>query len=321
MNDGVDAVDADMESIIADMRRARVTAPPFASIPLGMMRERVREQFRFWNENPPPVAHVRDIEINLRARPLRARLYDPHPEIAAKGAVVYLHGGGWVVGDLELEDTSTRYLANDSGTTILSIEYALAPEHRFPAAVADCIGVLDWLRENADTLGIDRSRIGIAGASAGANIAIAAALALRDRGDTWLRLQTLFYGAFDCNLATSSHRDFGDGSYGLSTAMMERFWELYLSDPGQRGDPLAVPVKANLAGLAPSFLVGAALDPLLDDTRKLAEELERAGCRVTLQVYPGVIHGFTVMCRGVRSARRAIADAGRFISSTLADSV
>ena len=270
-----------MAAILEEMRAGQEAALPFAEIPVDAMRARAREQFVFWNERPPAVARVIDLEFRGASGSRRARLYDPAPADADKAALIYFHGGGWVVGDLDLEDTALRHLANDSGAVIVSVDYALAPEHRFPAPIADCVAALEWFHAHAGSYGIAANRIAVGGASAGANLALATALTMRDRGLRWLRFMLLLYGVYSPDHSTESHRRFGGGDFILSTVMMDRFWTLYLEHPTQREDPLASPLRANLAGLPPAFLMVLRLTPCSTTRSRCESECRRRMSRWT----------------------------------------
>jgi acetyl esterase len=310
-------LDPQMVPIVEQSRRERAGAPPFASVPVAAMRKRAREQFLYWNAAPPPVAKVLDFEMPGAFGPVQVRRYDPAPHRHAQPALVYFHGGGWVIGDLDLEDTALRHLANDAGAVVFSVDYALAPEHRFPGPLRDCVAVTRALHASATTLGVDPARMAIGGASAGANLAVATAMELRDDAERWLRMMLLFYGVYSANDATESCRLFGGGEYGLDAAMMERFWTLYLEHPGQRVDPRVAPLLANLAWLPPTLLVAAGVDPLRDDSLALCERLVAAGVPARCQVYEGVVHGFTLMSRELEAARRALRDAGTALGNAL----
>lgn len=312
------ALDPQMQAVVDAMRVAQASAPPFASIPVAAMRARAREQFAYWNAEPPRVGDVHEFEAPGIGGPRRVRLYQPHSPAASRGGLVYFHGGGWVIGDLDLEDTALRHLANDSSAAIFSVDYPLAPEHRFPVPLLEIAAIAEWLHRHAARFDIDPCRLAVGGASAGANLALATALSLRDRMTVPLRFMLLFYGAYAADLSTDSHRRYGGGDFVLSSAMMEHFWSLYLADPSQAGDPRACPLHADLAGLPPAHLCAAEVDPLRDDSLALAARLRAAGVRAECRVYPGVVHGFTLMSRTVDIARRALQDAGAALRAALA---
>ena len=176
------ALEPDMAPIVESMRARAATRPAMTAVTPQAMRLRASAEFVPWNANPPPLSLVRDFEVATADRSIPVRLYDPAPGKIGP-AMVYLHGGGWMIGDLDLEDTPLRFLASDSGVKIVSVDYRLSPEHKFPAAIEDALAVLAWLRATGTDLGIDPSRLSLGGASAGANLALGAALMSRDRGE------------------------------------------------------------------------------------------------------------------------------------------
>jgi acetyl esterase len=239
---------------------------------------------------------------------------------AAAGAlplVAYLHGGGWVVGTIEAFDPLCRALANASGAVIASIGYRLAPEHPFPAALEDARAAVRWLAANARELGADSDRMGIAGDSAGGNLATVTARRLREEGEPPLRFQALIYPAVDSGLNTPSYRENGDG-FGLSPESMARYWELYLDGADGR-HPDASPLQADdLAGLPPAFVLTVRDDVLRDEGESYARALEAAGVPVTLRRYDGAVHGFFRWLAKAEIARRAVAETGAAIRAGLA---
>lgn len=246
----------------------------------------------------------------------RARWYDPDGRPQAP-LLLYLHGGGWVVGDLEIEDRALRMLALASGAKIVSLDYRLAPEHPFPAAIEDTVAACGWLREHAQELGGSTRALALGGASAGANIALAAALRLRDEALPLPAQLVLFYGVYGADRNTESDRLFGTPEFSGPLANMELFYSLYAGSPEQRRDPLVAPLLADLKGLPPTFLNAAGIDPLRDDSRQLRDRLQQSGVPVSYVEYPGVVHGFTQFTLTSTTARKALADAGAAIRSRL----
>ena len=281
------------------------------------LRQRAREEYKYWNAAPPAIPRVADLAAVGAFGPSTVRLYDPIGADVTKPGLIYFHGGGWVIGDLDLEDTALRVLARESGVAILSVDYALAPEHPFPAPLEDCVAVSSWIRTHANRFGVDAERLGLGGASAGANLALASALELRASDTRWVRSLLLMYGAFSPPNDSPSYRQFGDGSYGLSTSQLEYFWSLYVPNAAGRQDPRAAPSRAILSGLPPVFMTVAALDPLRDDSLRLADDFTKAGVLVDCRVYPGVIHGFTLLARELDAAMRALQEAGAALRASL----
>ena len=260
-----------------------------------------------------PVAEVRDVAVPTAAGGLRIRAYRPHEQ--GGGIVAYVHGGGWMMGTLESYDTPLRALANASGALVASIDYRLAPEHRFPAAVDDTLAGIRWLAAHAGELGGDGSRLAVAGDSAGGNLAAVAALRLRD--ELPLRAQALIYPITDSALDTPSYRDFAEG-HGLSAASMRRFWNLYLDGADGR-HPDASPLRAqDLTGLAPAYVLTAEEDVLRDEAEAYAAALREAGVPTELVRWPGTIHGFFRWLAVATAAREAIDAVGTALRRALA---
>ena len=260
-----------------------------------------------------PVAEVRDVTVPTAGGELRIRVYRPHEQ--GGGVVAYLHGGGWMMGTLESYDTPLRALANASGALVASIDYRLAPEHRFPAAVDDTLAGIRWLAAHAGELGGDGTRLAVAGDSAGGNLAAVAALRLR--GELPLRAQALIYPITDSALDTPSYRDFAEG-HGLSAASMRRFWNLYLDGADGR-HPDASPLRAqDLTGLAPAYVLTAEEDVLRDEAEAYAAALREAGVPTELVRWPGTIHGFFRWLAVATAAREAIDAVGAVLRRALA---
>ncbi len=211
-----------------------------------------------------------------------------------------------------------RLLAKKTGVAVLSADYRLAPEHKFPAGLDDCVAVTRYVHERAAELGVDPTRIGISGDSAGGNLTLATALKLRDSGDNWLRFLLLIYPALSPDGDTRSHRLFGNGEYGLGTDAMEFFWSMYLNDESERKNPLAAPLQADMSGLPSTLIVSAGLDALQDDARQLERMLVEAKIPHQHFYYPGMIHGFFSMTNFLDVANEAVEAAATVIIEQLA---
>jgi acetyl esterase len=224
----------------------------------------------------------------------------PHP------ALVYYHGGGWVIGDLHTHDGLCRSLTNAARCAVLSVDYRLAPESKYPVAVEDSYAALLWIAANADRLGIDRRRIAVGGDSAGGNLATVVALAARDRKGPRLALQVLIYPVTDHDLDTRSYVENATG-YVLTREGMRWFWNHYLARDAQGREPYASPLRASsLAGLPPALVITAEYDPLCDEGEAYAARLRDSGVPVTLTRYPGMFHGFVRMTNILDKARTAL---------------
>ncbi|HEV2821181.1 MAG TPA: alpha/beta hydrolase [Solirubrobacteraceae bacterium] len=249
-----------------------------------------------------------------------AAALDPPVARTAQAAILFLHGGGWVVGDLDGVDPLCRALANRTGAIVVSADYRLAPEHRFPAALDDAWTVLTWLHDHAGELGADPRRLAVAGESAGANLAAAAAR--RAHADPAgahprLRAQLLAYPALDAALATASYDELGTG-FGLTREQMRWYWDAYAPDGAARA-PEASPLRAyDLAGLPPAVIVQAELDPLRDDGLDYAQRLRAVGVEADVHVWPGMVHGFLRYRGLLDDAHAALDEAAARLAALLA---
>jgi acetyl esterase len=260
------------------------------------------------------VARVEDVVIpDVEGGRMRARAYWPTVPAEPLGVLVWLHGGGWYVGDIESFDRVTRQLANASGAVCLSVDYRLAPEHPYPAAVRDARCAVAWAAgAGARQLGTDPSRVAVGGDSAGANLATVAARHEREA----VRAQLLVYPALDAAMDSDSYREFADGAL-LAAKDMERCWSLYL-DGADGTAPDASPVNADdLSGVAPAYLAVAGHDVLRDDGLRYAEALRAAGVDVTLERYDDMVHGFLRWGGVVERARELIEALGEYTRAVI----
>jgi len=230
-------------------------------------------------------------------------------------ALIYFHGGGFVFGNLDTHDSVCRAFAIESGAVVISVDYRLAPENKFPAAVDDSYAATQWVAANAGRLGIDASRIAVGGDSAGGNLATVVAMRCRDAGGPALALQLLIYPVTDVSsFETASHRELAEG-YFLTRAAMEWFTGHYLASPDQVRHPEASPLLAkDLSGLPPAVVITAEFDPLRDEGEAYAKRLQQSGVSVTIKRYPGMIHGFISMHGVISGGREAIHETSRFLS-------
>jgi acetyl esterase len=256
-------------------------------------------------EQPEPVDRVEDINVPGPAGDIPARLYAPKSD-GPQPALVYFHGGGFVIGDIESHDALCRMLANRARCAVVSIDYRLAPEHKFPAAADDCYAATAYIHQNAASFGIDPSRIAVGGDSAGGNLAAVTALIARDKAGPPLVLQLLIYPVTDYNFDTSSYSDNAQG-YFLTQATMRWFWAHYLTGDADGANPHASPLRAaSLAGLPPAHVITAEYDPLRDEGNAYAGRLRDAGVQVTHKLYNGQIHGFLHMNELIPTGRAAV---------------
>ena len=294
----------------------RAGAPPLHTLLVAEARA-ASAAARAKPANPEPVARVEDLSIPGPAGGIPARLYSPRLDDPLP-AIVYFHGGGWVLGDLDSHDPLCRALANRADAAVLSVDYRLAPEHKYPAAAEDAYAAALWLAEHGADQGIDPTRIALAGDSAGGNLAAVASLIARDRGAPPLRAQVLIYPVTNCDFDVESYRVNGDGSVGLSEEGMRWFWRCYTRTPAQAAEPYASPLRADtLLNLPPALVITAEYDPLRDEGEAYAARLERSGVPTELIRYDGVIHGFVGQFAAFPEGRAAVGKVADFLGRTL----
>jgi len=271
------------------------------------------------NQIPAPAIYrVEDRHIAGADGQIAARIYTPEGS-PPMGVLLYFHGGGWVLGDLESHDRVCRALANGAGCVVVSIDYRLAPEHVFPAGAMDCYAATQWVAENAASFGADRSRMAVGGDSAGGNLAAAVSLMARDRGGPAINFQLLLYPVTDCALDTPSQKEFAEDGYVLSRADMEWFWKNYLDRAAEKNNPYACPLRAkNLSGLPPALVLTASHDPLRDEGERFAERLIAAGVKVTCTRYEGVTHGFVSFADALDKGKEGIRQAADALKAAFA---
>ncbi|HEX5988892.1 MAG TPA: alpha/beta hydrolase [Solirubrobacterales bacterium] len=256
-----------------------------------------------------PMARVEPVEIPGPAGVIAARLYVPLGAAEPGPLLVYFHGGGWVIGDLDTHDAPCRFLAANSGVRVLAVDYRLAPEHPFPAAAEDAFAAYAWAGAEAGKLGADAARIAVGGDSAGANLAAVASLLARDAGLPLPKMQLLIYPVTVAGEELPSRRLFGEG-FLLSRPDMDFFEDHYLPEGVDRGDPRVSILRADdLAGLPPAYLAIAGFDPLRDEGIAFAERLRAAGAPVSLRLHPGLVHTFANLTAICPSARQAMLEA------------
>ena len=256
-------------------------------------------------ERPPEVASWEDREIPGPASRIRVRLYRPSAD-GVLPVVVFFHGGGWVMGSIETHDVYCRQLANASKHAVVSVDYRLAPEHKFPAGLEDAYAATCWVWEHAAEIGVAAQRIAVAGDSAGGNLAAAVALMARDRGGPQLTFQLLMYPVLDYDFDTPSYRENATG-YHLTRAAMIWSWRHYLKNELDGWSPYASPLRAqDLSGLPAAPILTAEFDPLRDEGEAYAARLRAAGVPVSLRRYDGLIHGFARRTNVLDRARDAL---------------
>lgn len=298
---------------------AEAGRPSFEEMTVPECREAYVNSRKALQPDPIEVAEMRNLVMPGPAGDIALRMYRATPAKAGElqPVIVYFHGGGWVIGDLESHDTVCRELAARSGATLISVDYRLAPEHVFPAAADDAIAATRWVAANAADLGVDAARLAVAGDSAGGNLAAVAAIAARDAGQK-VAFQALLYPVTDFDLTRPSYAENGTRP-PVKTETMAWFRDLYLTKPEDQKDWRAAPLHAaSLAGLAPALVLTAGYDPLRDEGKAYADALAAAGTPCTYSCYDGQIHGFLNMARINPQTFDAFAEIGAALKAGLA---
>jgi acetyl esterase/lipase len=278
--------------------------PAAETLPLAEARRELKRQ-QVLVGGRQPIGAIRDLEVDGAEGPLRARLYIPTERTGADPAptMLFIHGGGWMYGDLESHDASCRFLAEQSGVQILAIDYRLAPEHKFPAAVEDCQAAYRWLVDHADDVNADPTRLAVGGDSAGGSLSLSTAVWAAEKGLP-LAFQLLIYPGADFVDRTESRRLFAEG-FVLTEVFMDGAEEAYFAPGADKGHPDASGLRRTEfpQGLAPAHVVTAGFDPLRDEGEALAALLAANGVEVTSVRHPSMIHGFIHFVGAGREAR------------------
>lgn len=286
---------------------ARQKTPSLASLPIDVTRRALLIGAGV-DPHPPALARVEDRTIpGPDGTELPIRIYTPEGQ-GPFGVCLYFHGGGWVLNSIDTHDALVRRLAAESGCVFINVDYRLAPEHKYPAAIEDAYASVQWVHDHAAEIGCDPNRIAVSGDSAGGNLAAVVCLMSRDRGGPKIAYQVLIYPITDCNFDRGSYVKNGAG-YFLTLEEMRWFWNHYLTSPDQMREPYASPLlAATLRDLPPALVLTAEFDPLCDEGKDYAKALEAAGNRVKFHQYDGMIHAFMRRFQQFDTAHDAIRD-------------
>lgn len=295
-----------LHPLLQAMMWANRNAPGFETMSPKKARKAYSQVISIAQADAEPMADVRNERIEVDGDSIRVRCYTP-PDIAKKtAAIVYFHGGGHVIGDIDDYDSTARYIATRVGCRLVSVEYRCAPEHKFPVAAEDAIAAFRWVQQNAGRMGIKPDRIAVMGDSAGGNLSAVVALAARDRGFPPPKVQCLIYPVVDLRLKSPSITTFGEG-FGLTRPLIEWFAAHYVRSDADRRNPLASPLLAKShEDLAPAIITVAGFDPLYDEGLRYAEKLRAAGVPVTLLEHDDLTHAWVTMTGAVPPAREAM---------------
>jgi acetyl esterase len=299
-------LDPQIQFLLEQMEAAE--APPLSTASVEDARNQLLLIVSLWNSEPEPIQHVENREIPGPAGNIPVRIYTPEGT-GPFPVLVYFHGGGWVIGNLDTHDNGCRQIANAAGCIVVSVDYRLAPEHKFPAAADDCYAATQWAAENASALNGDPARLAVGGDSAGGNLAAVVALMARDKGGPPLMYQVLIYPVTDYHTpGTPSYQENAEG-YFLTRDDMIWFWNHYLNSEDESKHPYASPLQAaNLQDLPPALVLTAEYDPLRDEGELYAARLQEAGVPVIQRRYNGLIHGFFGMSGIVDESKRAFTE-------------
>ena len=307
-----DDVEPGIRRFIQHMAEGYAAFPPLDALPLPEVRRitaRVREQ---WGAGGPAMAACEDVDAGgVRLRILRPVDATPSP------VLVYVHGGGWTLFGLDTHDRLMREYAARAGVAVLAVDYSLSPEAKYPRALDETVAAIDWLRTHGAAHGLDASRTAIGGDSAGANLAVASQLRLRDAGLPPLAAMLLNYGVYS-DAASDSWTRYDGPRYMLEASEMQGFWRNYLDDDAQRRDPLVMPLLAELHGLPPAFVAIAECDILADGNRAMAAALRMHGVAVDVREYRGATHSFLEAVPVSPLADRALDEAAAWLRAALA---
>jgi len=310
-------LDVHVRNLLEQMQALKL--PKFSEI--GPQAARAAMRASIFRKGDTPIGRTEDRTIPGPAHPIALRVYTP---VAAKGDIlagfVFYHGGGFVIGDLDTHDDLCRILCNESGCRVVSVDYRLAPEHPFPAAVDDCWAATKYVAAHAGEFGIDPERLAVGGDSAGGNLAAVVAQLARIEGGPALKFQLLIYPVTQLGapVETRSMTENARG-YFLEKEGMDWFTQMYCPEPKHRSDPRLSPLLcADLSGQPPAYVITAGFDPLRDEGKAYADKLDAAGVEVTYVNYPGMVHGFFSMRGLIPKAREAVAAAAAAVREGVA---
>ena len=290
--------------------------PAYETLTAPEAREYYRNARAVVNPEPPVLESNKPLSIPAPHGAIAARIYTPKTLRKNNGlapCLVFFHGGGWVIGDLDTHEVVCQKLAHEGELIVISVDYRLAPEHKFPAAAEDCIGATQWVAANARQFGIDAARLTVGGDSAGGNLAAVAAIAARDGGGAKLAGQVLIYPATDFRMNHPSHSE-PETSLLLTHSVIKWFIDHYMGD-ADIDDWRASPARAKLAGLPPAYVLVAGGDPLRDEGNEYAEKLKEAGVSVTYRFFPGQFHGFFTMGKLLNQANIAASEISAWLKA------
>ena len=309
----------DPQMIAVLKKRAALTSATddLAVLPIEGIRKAYNAERAWWNEIKPAMGNVSELSVMGPVRDVPVRIY--YPLNSDNGpTLLYLHGGGWVVGNLDTHDRVMRLLAELSGARVVGVDYALAPEYQFPVAINEALAVINWLQVEGVDHGLDVSRLGLGGDSAGANMAVAVTQLCHQQSANLIQFLLLYYGAYGLT-ESQSWQQYGNAEYEFTPEEREFYLTSYLTSDRERTDPRFRVLSGNI-GLLPTAFIGAAeCDPLRDDSIALHEAMQTVGRPAILKIYPGVLHSFIHYSRMLDKATEALRDGAAALKTALTD--
>jgi acetyl esterase len=311
-------MDAQVEGLLQMMaaQAAAAGAPQMWELPADVARAGAETAFAAFNQPMPEIGSITDRTIPGPAGEIPVKVFTPKG-VGPFPLLVYLHGGGWVIGSPATHARLCAELAEGAGVVIVSVHYRLAPEHPAPAPLDDCVAAIKWSVKHAGELNADSARFAVGGDSAGGNLTAAAVIRLRDEGGPQANLQLLFYGAFQTSIDTESGLANAEGKI-LTREAMKWFWGHYLSGGADPKSPAISPLNADLKGVPPARLIVGTLDPLLDDSKMFAAKLKAAGVPTTLTIYQDMPHVFVQLSAMLDGGKKGVAEACGALKEALA---
>ncbi|MGA2528051.1 MAG: alpha/beta hydrolase [Acidimicrobiales bacterium] len=305
-----ESLDPDLAALLAESAATSTDERSWSELTVAEARERCRAELLLTSGPGDQSVTARDMAIAASRRQVPLRIYHPAASQASAAApvVVYIHGGGFVLGGLDTHDAICRDMVATGGFVCVAVGYRLSPEHHFPAALDDCVETLKWVHEHVGELSAGTARVALAGDSAGGNLAAAACLVLRDQGLALPELQLLIYPVVDLTMSADSTKAYGP-EFGLSTEDLAWFYANYLGEDGNPADPYVSPwLATDLSGLPLSHVVTVGFDPLRDEGLGYVESLRAAGVPTSTKDYPGLIHGAFELAAVIPASRSLLED-------------
>ncbi len=307
----------DPQMLAVMKKRATLTSEidDLATLSIEEIREVYNAERAWWNEIKPDMHDISELTIPGPVREVPVRIY--RPLNASDGpTLLYLHGGGWVVGNLDTHDRVMRLLADFSGAHVVGVDYALSPEYKFPVAINEALAVIEWLQAKGESCGLDNSRLGIGGDSAGANMAVGVTQLCHQQSPGIIQFLMLYYGAYGL---TQSHswEQYGNVEFEFTPEEKEFYLTSYLTETRERDDPRFKVLNGDIHVLPTAFIGAAQCDPLQDDSTALYDAMQAAGKQATLKIYPGVLHSFIHYSRMLDKATEALRDGANALKDAL----